>query len=41
MTSFPFDDRHLHIRFVGDRINIDPDRLDSGAELFPDGWDEL
>lgn len=40
--DIPFADMFLHNRFIGDRIGIDPDRLDRCTEdLFPNGWDDL
>jgi hypothetical protein len=40
--DIPFADMFLHNRFLGDRIGIDPDRLDTCTEdLFPNGWDDL
>jgi pimeloyl-ACP methyl ester carboxylesterase len=40
--DIPFEDMFLHNRFIGDRIGIDPERLDTCTnELFPNGWDDL
>jgi predicted esterase len=40
--DIPFEDMFVHNRFIGDRIGIDPDRLDTCTEeLFPNGWDDL
>ena len=40
--DIPFEDTFLHNRFIGDRIGIDPERLDTCTdELFPSGWDDL
>jgi pimeloyl-ACP methyl ester carboxylesterase len=40
--DIPFEDMFLHNWFIGDRIGIDPERLDTCMdELFPNGWDDL
>lgn len=40
--DIPFADMFLHNRFIGDRIGMDPERLDACTnELFPNGWDDL
>ena len=40
--DIPFEDMFLHNRFIGDRIGIDPERLDTCMdELFPNRWDDL
>jgi pimeloyl-ACP methyl ester carboxylesterase len=40
--DIPFEDMFLHNRFIGDRIGIEPERLDTcTSELFPNGWDDL
>jgi pimeloyl-ACP methyl ester carboxylesterase len=40
--DIPFDDMFLHNRFIGDRIGVDPQRLDACTDdLFPNGWDDL
>lgn len=37
-----FEDMTVHNRWLGDRLEIDGERLDTCTdEIFPNGWDDL
>ena len=40
--DIPFEDMDVHNNWLGDRLGVDPARLEACTdELFPNGWDDL